>query len=244
MTARAISAWEPAAGVPTLERGEVHVWRIDLDRHGDLAPRLRTLLGPDELAAADRFRLPLHARRFVVARAARRCILSGYLGTGADALRFRSAPEGKPALAGGGLDFSTGRSGGLALCAVSRTGRLGIDIERARQHLEVIVQAYLSPRARRILARLPEPERWTSFCRAWTRLEATTKAGAVDLEMGLRCLEYFLVGGTVVFPAERAAGTGTRWWLQDLSPGDGYVGALATAARVRWTFREWHSDES
>ena len=102
------------------EPGEVHAWRIPLDLSGTLIDRLAPTLAPDELARADRLRVPRGRERFIAGRGALRDILGRYLGVPADRLSFLYGGRGKPALPGSGLEFNLTHSGGLALLAVAR----------------------------------------------------------------------------------------------------------------------------
>src|SRR4051794_20590470 len=96
--------WPPANIV--LRADEVHVWRAALNQPRERLDRLRGALAPDERERASRFHFERDRRRFAAARGLLREILSRYVGSPADALRFGYTSYGKPHLAeecGGGL---------------------------------------------------------------------------------------------------------------------------------------------
>ena len=104
------------------------VWRIDLD-HGGALNGMLAMLDAHEKSRAARFLSGSLARRFIVAHAATRCILSVYNGIHAEDLKFEYNSYGKPSVANnGGPPFILSHSHDLALCAVARSGELGVDV--------------------------------------------------------------------------------------------------------------------
>ncbi len=175
----------PGQELPT--PGEVEVWCIDLD-----GPDAGTVVdwAPDLSAAeaerASRFRSPVDARRWMVSRVALRRILGDYLGVGASQLGFVLGAKDKPALGGrpaGALHFNLSHSDGVGLVAVSVDHVVGIDVERVRDGLDVVVlarRALGEQEAVRLEATVPE-DRTAAFFRAWVRHEAVTKCRGVGL---------------------------------------------------------------
>jgi 4'-phosphopantetheinyl transferase len=114
--------------------GEVHVWVADLGVDPGAAA-LRSL-DAGERARAARLRVPGAARRFERRRIALRLILADYLECEPAAVAVDRTCEhcghpthGRPRPAAGGWAVSTAASGDVALVAVGRGMRLGIDIE-------------------------------------------------------------------------------------------------------------------
>jgi 4'-phosphopantetheinyl transferase len=206
------------------------LWTIPLDVDD---ARARTLLSPHELARADRFVFPRDARRFTVCRAAVRAILAGYLGERPEEVRFAYGRRGKPVIAGrDDLHFNVAHSGELALCAVSREGALGVDVEELRPVADCaqLAARVFSPAERAALAAVdgdPSPV----FLAGWTRKEAIVKAEGEGLHYPLEELTV-----TLGEPPRVVAPAG-RWWLADLRPADGFVGALAASSAVEINVR-------
>lgn len=106
--------------------GRVEVWRIPLAGEEKREPGV---LSPEELARAKRFRRDCDRRRFLAAHCGLREILSGYVGSRPEALRFRLGPYGKPELVGvETVQFSLAHSKELALVAIGE-GPVGVDVE-------------------------------------------------------------------------------------------------------------------
>jgi 4'-phosphopantetheinyl transferase len=235
----AADAW-PALPHPTppLE-GEVRVWVGRLDLDPESVEPLAGLLAADEHERAARFRFRRDAIRFVVCRAALRTILGECLGVAPQQVRLGRGPRGKPELAAPfdrvGLQFSLSRSESIGLCAVSRPGRVGVDIERLRPlpDRDAIAERTFSPRERQALRQLPPALRLEGFFNCWTRKEAYVKATGEGMS---RPLERFTVSLTPGAPARLEEVEGDpaeagRWTLEALRPEPGYVAALAVEGR-------------
>jgi 4'-phosphopantetheinyl transferase len=151
-----------------LNPGEVHVWRVRLNRGKASPPTAEEAAHAARLASA-----PLR-RRYLRAHAALRAIL-GSVTTAP--LGFAVRENGKPYLA---LDpdirFNLAYSREMALVAVARDVEVGVDIERVRALLEyaAIAQRYFP-------AGYTEPDCAREFFRDWTRFEALLKAHGAGL---------------------------------------------------------------
>ncbi|HJR05677.1 MAG TPA: 4'-phosphopantetheinyl transferase superfamily protein [Pyrinomonadaceae bacterium] len=218
------------------EREEVHVWRADLNQGASIVRALYEVLQADERLRADRFHFQQHRERFVVARGALRQILGSYLGSAPEQIRFAYNQYGKPALAADAvgddlLSFNVSHSEGIALYAIARGRRVGLDIEHLREDFDALTLAerFFSPSEVATLSELPAEQQTVAFFNCWTRKEAYIKALGEGLS---HPLDRFSVS---LAPGERAALLSTndnpqeasRWSLVELSPGDGYVAALA-----------------
>jgi len=172
----------------------IEVWKVRLDRATPTPPT------PEELERAARFATPTLQRRYLRAHAALRDILRRHTHTPLD---FAIHERGKPYLASDPtLHFNLTHSHDLALIAVTRACRVGIDVERQRPmpDFAAIAQRYFpsgSP--------LPVTER--DFFRQWTRFEALLKAR-----------------GTGLFGITEVAGP---WTVSPLEIGPSYAAAIA-----------------
>ena len=111
----------------------IHIWTITLDEEPSMVvSRSPDVLSGDERVRAARLRTTELRVRFVVAHGALRTILSGYLGIHPKAVRFDTTENGKPMYPAHASPNLSPRSEGLALCAITVEGQVGVDIERLR----------------------------------------------------------------------------------------------------------------
>jgi 4'-phosphopantetheinyl transferase len=151
-----------------LNPGEVHVWRVRLNR-GEASPPTAA-----EAAHAARLATPPLRRRYLRAHAALRDILGSVT---AAPLEFALREKGKPYLASAPeIRFNLAHSREVALVAVALDVEVGVDVERVRPLREyaAIAQRYF-----------PEgntaPTSVREFFRHWTRFEALLKAHGAGL---------------------------------------------------------------
>jgi 4'-phosphopantetheinyl transferase len=151
-----------------LNPGEVHVWRVRLNRAEASPPTAA------EAAHAARLATPPLRRRYLRAHAALRDILGSVT---AAPLEFALREKGKPYLASAPeIRFNLAHSREVALVAVALDVEVGVDVERVRPLREyaAIAQRYF-------------PEGYTAptsvreFFRHWTRFEALLKAHGAGL---------------------------------------------------------------
>jgi 4'-phosphopantetheinyl transferase len=151
-----------------LNPGEVHVWRVRLNR-GKASPPTA-----EEAARAARFATPTLRRRYLRAHAALRAILGSVT---AAKLEFALHEKGKPYLPSAPeIRFNLAHSREMALVSVARDVEVGVDIERVRPLPEyaAIAQRYFP-------AGYTAPSGVRDFFRDWTRFEALLKAHGAGL---------------------------------------------------------------
>jgi 4'-phosphopantetheinyl transferase len=213
------------------------VWRADLPAalRAGRARRLAAMLPEEDLARCERYRRPGARARALAARAALRGVLGACL-----EMDPRRVPllegRGKPRLAGelgGELEFSLSHSGGLALLAVGRGVRVGVDVERLRPvpFLDDVVGRFFGEEERKEVRSLRGAARRRAYFRLWTRREAAAKAqGLGILEFLRRCPQWAPQQGR------------EAWQLVDLRPARGYAGALCREGQAAltgfWIWRE------
>jgi 4'-phosphopantetheinyl transferase len=208
------------------------------------------MLSADELARAERFRFRKDADRYTVARGLLRTILGQYLCRPPEQLRFRYGAMGKPELAadGGAFDprFNLAHSRDLAVYAVTRGRRVGIDIEyiRAERADLRIAERFFSTREIAQLRALPLHAQREAFFACWTRKEAYLKAKGDGLALGLDRFDVSLAPGepAALLATRDDASEAGRWSLCDLFPRAGYASALAVEGHD-WRLSCWQAPE-
>lgn len=243
--------WRRPPSTQTLGRGEVHVWRADLKPRASELQNLWPALSTDERARAERFRFPKDRDRFVAARGLLRVILGCYLSFEPGQLRFCYGVHGKPALVpefgGEELSFNLSHSHELALYAVARSRRIGLDLEYLRADLIVdrIAERYFSQRENVMLRSLPASMRREAFFSFWTRKEACIKARGGSLGFLLEKVDGSLTHAETNAPldVEGEPRTAACFSLRELNPGPDYVAALAVEGHG-WQLSCWQMTEA
>jgi 4'-phosphopantetheinyl transferase len=236
----ASSIWSSPPSSLSVQPGDVHVWRMELEVADE--PFLQ-LLQPDELDRANRFYFEKDRKRFVIARGFLRVLLGRYLQNDPKSLMFSYGAYGKPALAATSLRFNMSHSGNVALYALTEGREIGVDVERVRADFtsDDIARRFFSPFEVESLCGLPGEERVEGFFRCWTRKEAYIKATGRGLSQPLDGFDVTLG------PSESAAllrnddGTHERWTMADIEVGPGYAGALAVEGSISHV-RYWNGE--
>ncbi len=206
----------------------VHLWRIDLD--ATHPAMLRPLLSPDEQQRATRLRFEQHRDRFIVGRGMLRTILGRYAGIAPAQLQFQYGEHGKPTLAdaSGGLQFNLAHSQHLALLAVCRERRVGVDLEAIGDaDYETVAQRFFAEAEIAALRQLPLAARRAAFYRCWTCKEAVVKALGAGLMLNLRRFVIDFMPDQppgIRFLTDPARAM--RWRLFNLALEPGYAAAL------------------
>jgi 4'-phosphopantetheinyl transferase len=212
--------------IPPLDE-DVHVWAVALDDAGFDAALWRDRLSPEEQARAARFKFARDQKRFIIAHAALRDLIAGYLKMKAANLRFDEGSSGKPKLAPpfdkSGVKFNLSHSHETALVAVHHGSEIGVDIEFIRAEFEFheVAGHFFTKREITALNALPPVLQRQAFYKCWTSKEAFLKAKGTGLSGKLDEVEITLAGQHAQVTASVAG-----WSLSELDPGGGYEAAL------------------
>lgn len=213
--------WPAAPSQPALLPSEVHLWRTSLTDPSHLSD-CRSVLSRDEILRAARFHFEEDATRFIVTRGTVRMILARYLGEDPAIIELCTAPHGKPYLKHTFMDlrFNVSHSRDIAIIAISCGREVGVDVEWVQRDIayEPIAEHYFDPRENWDLRTAPQNERVSRFFDLWTQKEARLKAAGVGL----------------IAEEKRP----TTWGVRNLTPADGYVGAVASEGED-WKLAYW-----
>ncbi len=230
-----IAPWLSPPGIITIARHEVHVWRAALDLETPPIRNLAQTLSADEQIRAAWFRFERDRRHFIAVRGVLRAILARYLDNEPSRILFYYNAHGKPFLDGrsgdDGLRFNLSHSHGMALFAVTRGRKVGIDIEAIRPAVadERIAEQFFSPSEVAALRSLPPEVQAEAFFACWTRKEAYVKARGEGLALPLDHFSVSLAPGepAALLKTRGNSQEASRWSLQALAPGPGYAASLA-----------------
>lgn len=238
-------SWKTAAFVPTLSDTEIHLWATTLHATPAEIQIAESLLSTEERERANRFVYDVHRYRFILRRAWLRRVLSEYAGQNAGTIKLSAGPHGKPELTDSpmapDLRFNMSHSDGIALLAVTRSGEVGVDIERVRplDDLSSMLRTCLSANEQRDLARLDDGQRTSEFFRYWTCKEAIVKAHGEGLGIPLESVPIvFRAGADPEFIGPKVSGPKIsgpgeevfrteQWSLKSFVPFAGFSAAVA-----------------
>jgi 4'-phosphopantetheinyl transferase len=212
--------------------GAVRLWTVDLRASAPELQHAAELLSEDERVRAASFCFDVHRRRYTVARAALRAVLSDVVGTAPRHLRFQYGARGKPALAADAMapPFNLSHCDDLAVIAVGDSTAVGVDVESIRPvaELDSIVREYFSlAEQAAILADGRETPR--AFFRHWTLKEAWLKADGTGLS-GLVSSVELTTAADGAPRLRHVDGALLPYTLHEWTPAPGFVAALAVAS--------------
>ena len=190
---------------------DVSVWEIDLDALAQESVDT-AVFSPFERERLNRLRFERDRRRYLAAHWGMRLALAIELDRSPQDIHLGCSAEGKPFLEPSThrrpVEFSLSHSEGAAVLAVSRTGPVGIDIERRRPmpDVDALARAHLTMNEYQRWSNAPSAERAASFLAFWTRKEAALKA---------------IGSGLVIEPSQVETGDASQAheWRAPVSPG-------------------------
>ena len=211
-----------------LDESEIHIYAAPLNLPPSQIQQLRSLLSQDEQARADRFVFPLHQQRFIAAHGILRIILGTYLNTSPADLQFDYSEHRKPSLAGAqvkNLFFNLSHSDDLAVYAITRSGELGIDVEKiATKNNSDIAERFFSNSEIAALAALPSAQQVAGFFQLWSRKEAIIKANGRGFSQPLSSFSVSLNDQPEIVLVDNK-----HWILIPLAIDPAFASALAVA---------------
>lgn len=157
------------------------------------------ILSTDERERQSRLRLASDRDVFGLAHTLLRTELSRHARIAPQDWRFVRSDSGKPLLtpalmATHGLHFSLSHAGNIAVCAITRIGPVGVDVEPLRISSDVggLTTIALTPREAASLSELDATRRYRQFLTYWTLKEAYTKACGVGLSRPMQDYSFHL----------------------------------------------------
>ncbi len=216
----------------------IEVWTARLSRLRSRLPEWRPLLDAEEHSRADRFYREEDRERFVLAHSVLRLLLGRALGQEPSSLRFLINPFGKPQLyplPAPPLHFNLSHSGDFVLIALSRSGPVGVDVERHRDDLAPLElgRDVFSEREYALLVLTPAERQRDFFFDLWSVKEAYLKARGLGLSLSpQKCSiiasdNKFMLAETLDEPAQAKL-----WKLHKIKTEAGYSAAAAFGVNV------------
>lgn len=218
-----------------LADGQVHLWIGVADQMlaGSARNACERLLTTKELSHCRGFHQPAYRDEYLLSKALLRYTLSHYGDRGGRDWSIVKDDFGKPGLSDeqtgetGSLHFNIAQAGGLAVCAVTRGHKLGVDVETVSGDDRLLEDAehYLAPDELKALLALPPEQRRRQFSRYWTLKESFIKARGQGLnDLPLHSFGFDLSAKS---PRLMAGESSQRWCFELLEPSEEFVIAMA-----------------
>jgi len=230
MTTKPEGSWAHPPDVLRLKVGEVHLWRADLSAR--LPAGFESVVSPDELERAGRFRFKEDGQRHLLSSYAVREVLSRYLSVAPGDVRMAITAKGKPYLKGGGPHFSLSHAKRVAIVAVARA-RVGADVEEMVMdypHMEVAERFFVKGELEALKAEADPMKRVALFFSFWTRKEALLKASGEGLYEDLKDTDFSKAVSAAGFQMDHG---GSRWTVAELEPAQGVFCSVALEGDLR-----------
>ena len=201
------------------------------------------LLSAPELERAGRFVFERDRAAFVTARAALRRLLSAETGIDAATLPLGIDTRGRPFLDASGhdaLDFNLSHSGALAAVAISRGGRVGVDVEwhDLSRSLRDLVPQVMGAQETALLRTLDGDEFARCFLACWTRKEAVVKGIGVGIAFPLQTID--VPGAGTDSPVRVQTSHAAVWSVCTSEPVTGFTLSVALAGEST----QLHADQA
>jgi len=215
----------------TLPTPEIEVWKARLDLRAEEVKQCASVLSRDEKLRAGRFHFERDRRRFIVARGMLRLLLGSHIHIAPTAIAFAYSKHGKPLVAGNTaqIHFNVSHSEECALYAISRSCRLGVDIECLNRDADWhgLAKRFFTDNEYIALQNLNASSRKRAFLACWTRKEAIIKATGDGLTLALDQFEVTVEPDVEPQILSAAYLTIADWKLYAADVGNGYVATVA-----------------
>jgi len=190
------------------------------------------LLSPEERIRSERYLQPRKRESFVLTRGMMRSVLSKYLDSPPEDIRFAYGEHGKPELKTihKGVYFNLTHSGEIAVLAVSGRSRVGVDVERMDRDPERLdrIMEFLCPSEEMAsYMALSRRDRALSAYYLWTANEAYLKGVGSGFErLESKVTWYHRKNGDLRISLRKGHDEGA-WCFRHFNPFPGSVATLA-----------------
>lgn len=172
-----------------LTEKKIHIFLLRLEEYDE--KQFYDFLSDDEKERADRLRVELKKKQFIISRSVLRKIISNSINKSHDEIVFSYTEKDKPFIKdkinNKKVEFNISHSEQRILIAVTLHNRVGIDVEKinAKIDFESLSARFFSNKENEFLRSLKESKKLDAFYNIWTRKEAFIKATGKGIAYGL-----------------------------------------------------------
>jgi len=216
-----------------LTEKKIHIFLLHLEEYDD--EQLYNFLSNDEKQRADRLKVELKKKQFIIARSVLRKIISNSINKPHDEIVFYYTEKDKPIIKDRvndkRVEFNVSHSEQYILIAITLDNSVGVDVEKinAKIDFESLSARFFSNKENKFLRNLEESKKLGAFYNIWTRKEAFIKATGKGMAYGL---DNFSVCSdseiTSKIDIEYQEALEEKWFSFELMNIDQYKTALST----------------
>lgn len=194
------------------------------------------LLDNNEQNKAMRFFQKIHRNYYVISHGKLRMILTSYVRTEPEKIRFEEGEFGKPFIVDDGkphkLKFNLSHSENRMVVAVGYHDKIGVDIEVWNEKIDLyaIAKECFSEIETIFWKALPDSEKTSAFYRFWVRKESFAKAVGAGITLGVSNVINSVDEPARFMSVPNSYGTARDWKVIDLNFGSEISGALTVKA--------------
>lgn len=172
-----------------LTEKKIHIFLLQLEEHDE--EQLYDYLSNDEKKRADKLKVKLKKKQFIISRSVLRKIISNSLNKSHDEIVFYYTKKNKPFIKdkinNKTIEFNVSHSEQCILVAVTLDNRVGVDVEKinAKIEFESLSARFFSNKENELLRSLEASKKLDAFYSIWTRKEAFIKATGEGIAYGL-----------------------------------------------------------
>lgn len=234
-----------------IKENEVHTWLIDMDKIINYED-YEVFLNENERLRGKKLLSDKLKKNHIISHFATREILSYYLNIPLIQIPLTDTKFNKPYLRQNPLkiEFNLTHSHDLALLAITKIFRIGIDIERMSplQDQEDIEKLILSQKEHNWLFKRDDQEKCESFYRLWTAKEALMKGIGEGFHFGIENIDFEMpqyLSGRIGLVIHSHPEESLEWTVLNFKPQEKYMGALATKQPVlSFSQFQWKDSQS
>ena len=216
-----------------LSENEIHVLLFQLDNYKE--HDFYHYLSSDEKQRAEKLKVELKKKQFILTRAFLRKILSNCVDKPIEEFIFEYGKQGKPYIKdkinNKAIEFNISHSELHILIAITLENNIGVDIEKVNKNIdfEGLSKRFFSKKESEYLNSLESDKKLDAFYNIWTRKEAFIKATGKGIAYGL---DKFSVstnkGLQSKVETEHKKITNEDWYCFELMDVENYKTALST----------------
>ena len=170
----------------------VHLWRVFLPGLEHCPDKFKKILSTEENNYCNKLKNAAQRSRFIIRKALQRLLISKYIPSIAEQIKYSFTQFGRPIVAGGNfnenVEFNISHSGEWLLMVFSKQRLIGVDVEYLKRDFPtlVIAERFFSEVEAQAVKACAGHEEIRAFFTIWVRKEAYIKALGKGLYMPLQ----------------------------------------------------------